>query len=95
MSSLKISPSLRWECEKGMPANEHKVYRQHVVKLLWVDRADLGCAMGDCLVKPSTCERHGKEKHQSNPAIPPWNPVIMTVRPTTLDLEAVRRAPVG
>ena len=40
-------------------------------------------------------ERHGHEKHQNNPATPPWKPGIITVLPTTLNLEAVKVAPEG
>ena len=50
MSALKSSPTLRWECrekdEKEMPASEYRVYGHLVGKLLWIDRADLRCAMG-------------------------------------------------
>ena len=50
MSALKRSPTLRRERlekdEKEMPASEQRVYRQLVGKLLWIDRADLHCAMG-------------------------------------------------
>ena len=77
MSALKSSPALRWERrqkdEKLMPASEQRVYRQHVGKLLWIDRADLRCAMVS-LVKPWTCERRGREKHQMNIVIRPWKP---------------------
>ena len=49
--ALKSSPTLRWERqeqhEKEMPASEQRVYRQLVGKLLWIDRADLRCAMGE------------------------------------------------
>ena len=99
MSSLKSSPTLKWERretdEKKMPASEPRVRRQLVGKLLWIDRVDLRCAMGESLIKPWTCERHRHEKYQVNSAIPPWNRGIMTVRPTTLNQEAVKRAPVG
>ena len=50
ISALKSSPTLRWERretdEKEMPTSEHRVYRQLVGKLLWVDRVDLRRAMG-------------------------------------------------
>ena len=50
MSELKNSPTLCWERrekdEQGMPASEHRVYRQVVGKLSWIDRGDLRCAMG-------------------------------------------------
>ena len=78
MSALKSSPTLRWERrvkdEKQVPASEQRVYRQLVGKLLWIDRADLRYAMGRGLIKPWKCARHGREKHQINPAIPPWKP---------------------
>ena len=78
MSALKSSPTLRWERretdEKEMLASEQRVYRQLVGKLLWVDRADFPCAMEKSFMKPWTCERHGREKLQINPAILPWKP---------------------
>ena len=49
MSALESSPTLRWERrekdEKEMPASERRVYRQLARKLVWIDRADLRCAM--------------------------------------------------
>ena len=49
-SALKSSPTLRWgrweEDEKAMPASDQRVYRQLLRKLLWIDRADMRCAMG-------------------------------------------------
>ena len=49
MWKAKSSPTLRWERretdEKEMPASEQRVCRQLVGKLLWIDRADLRCAM--------------------------------------------------
>ena len=49
MSALKSSPTLKWEPretdEKEMPANEQRIYRQLVWKLLWIDRVNLRCAM--------------------------------------------------
>ena len=49
----------------------------------------------ESLIKPWTCERHGHEEHQLDIAIPRGNPGIMTLRPTTLNLEAANRAHVG
>ena len=70
MSALRSSPTLRWERrekdEKEMPASEQRAYRQLVGTLPWIDRADF--------IKSWTRERHGHEKHQTNPAIPPWKP---------------------
>ena len=43
---------------------------------------------GESLIKPRTCERHGHEKHQVNPTIPPW-------KPWNHDSTAEERAPVG
>ena len=49
MSTLKSTPKLRWERRETfdeLPANEQKVYRQLVEKLLWIDRAGLRSALG-------------------------------------------------
>ena len=46
-------------------------------------------------MKPCTCERHGHEKHQINPAIPPWKPWNHDSAADDTQLEAVKRAPVG
>ena len=99
MSALKCSPTLRWDRretdEKEMPASEQRVYRQLVGKLLWVDRADLHCAMGKA---SSTLGRASDTDMRNIKSILRYlrgNPGIMTVRPTTLNLEAAGRAPVG
>ena len=73
MSALKSSPTLRWERRETV-ANEQRVYRQLVGQLLWIDRTDLALCDGESFIKPWTCEPHGREKHQINPAIPPWKP---------------------
>ena len=69
MSALKSALTLRWERretdEKEMVASEQRVYRQLV---------GLALCNGESFIKPWTCERHGREKHQINPAIPPWKP---------------------
>ena len=49
MSAHKSSPTLRWERrekDEKMSASEQRGYRQLVGQLLWIDRADLRCAMG-------------------------------------------------
>ena len=78
ISALKSTPTLRWARsevdEKEMPASVQRTNRQLIGKLLWIDRADLRCAMGKSLIKPRTCERHFHEEHQVHPAISPWKP---------------------
>ena len=67
MSALESTPALRWDCretdEVGLPANEQKVYRHLVGKLLRIG--------GKGFIEYWSRERHGREKHQVNPAIPP------------------------
>ena len=99
MSALKSSPTLKWERretdEKEMPASEQRVYRQRVGKLLWIDRVDLLCAMekaSSSLGRPSDT---GMRNIKSILRYLRGNPGNMTVRSTTLNLEAVKRAPVG
>ena len=94
MSALKSS--LRWERrerdEKEMPASERRVYRQLVGKLLWIDRADLRCAME----KASSSLGRARDTDMRNiKSILQYLRGVMTVRPTTLNLEVVKRAPVG
>ena len=98
MSALKSSPTLRWERrqrdEKEMPASEQRVYRQPAGKLLWIDRTDLRCAMGKA---SSRLERASDTDMRNIKSILRYlrgTPGIKTVRPTTLNLEAVKRAPV-
>ena len=49
MTVIKSSTGLRWEHrendEEELPQSEHRVHRQLVGKLLWIDRTDLHCAM--------------------------------------------------
>ena len=94
MSALK-SP-LRWERreknEKEMPESERRVYRQLVGKLLWIDRADLRCAME----KASSSFRRASDTDMINiKSILQYLRGIMTVRPTTLNPEAVRESSCG
>ena len=67
MSALESTLALRWDCretdEVGPPANEQKVYRHLVGKLLRIG--------GKGFIKFWSGERHGREKHQVNPVIPP------------------------
>ena len=72
MSALKSSPTLRWERRERDEKECLQARKELVGKLLWIDRADLRCAIEKSLIKLWTCERHGHEKHQINPAIPPW-----------------------
>ena len=71
-----------------------KVYRQHVGKLLWVDRVDRRCAVG----KASSILGRASDTDMMNIKSMlrdlRGNPGIMT-RPTTLNLDAARRALVG
>ena len=70
MSALESTPSLRWDCretdEVGLPANEQKVYRHLVGKLLRIG--------GKGFIEYWSRKRHGHEKHHVNPSIPPWKP---------------------
>ena len=98
-SALKSSPTLRWERrekdEKEMPASEQGVYRQLVGNLLWIDRADLRCAVEKALTSPARASNSDVRHIKSILRYLRGNPGIMTLRPTTLNLEAVKRALVG
>ena len=98
MPSLKSSPTLRWERrekdEKEMLASEPKVYRQLLGKLLWIDRAGLSCAMGKTSSRLGRASNTDMRNIMSILRYFRGNPGIVTVRPTTLNLEAVKRAPV-
>ena len=78
MSALKSSPTLEWERretdEKEMLASEQRVYPQIVGKLFWIDRTDMRCGMRQASSSLGRASGHGHEKHQVNPAIPPWKP---------------------
>ena len=99
MSALKSSPTLRWErrkkSEKEMPASEQRVYRQLVGNLLWIDRADLRCAMEKTSSSLGRASDTDMRNVKSIMRYDRENTGVMTVRPTTLNLEAVKRAPVG
>ena len=99
MSALKSSPTLRWERrvsdEKEMPASEQRVYRQLVGKLFWIDRTALRCAMGQASSSLGRASDTDKRHIKSILRYLRGNHGIMTVRPTTLNLEAVKRPPVG
>ena len=94
MSALKSSPTLRWERrvsdENEMPASEQRVYRQLVGKLFCIDRT-AGEASSSLGRASDTDKRHIKSILRYLRG----NHGIMTVQPTTLNLEAVQRAPVG
>ena len=94
MTALKISPSLRGERreteEQEMPASEQRVYRQLDGKMLSIDRVDLRCAMGKA---PSSLGRASDTDTRNIKSISRYlrgNRGIMTVRPTTLNLEAAK-----
>ena len=74
-----------------MLASEQRTYRQLVGKLIWMGSADLRCAMEECLITPWTHVRVACTSKRDLRG----NPGIMTVQPTTLNLEAVKRAPEG
>ena len=78
-----------------MPASEERVYRQLVGKLFWIDRVDRRCAMG----KASSSLGSANDTDMMNIKLMlrdvRGNPGMMTVWPTTLNLEAARRALVG
>ena len=96
MSALKSTPTLRWERqekdEKEVPASEQRVHRQFVGKLLWIDRANLRCAMGKASSSLGRAIDTDMRNVKSTLRNLRGNPGIMTVRPTTLNLEAVKRA---
>ena len=75
-----------------MLESERRVYRQLVGKLLWIDRADLRCVMEKA--SPSL-GRASDTDTRNIKSILQYLRGIMTVRPTTLNPEAVKRAPVG
>ena len=92
MSALKSTPTLRWERretdEKEMLGSEQRVFRQLVGQLLWMNRADLRCATGQA---SSSLGRASDIDMRNITSILRYlgeNPGIMTVRPTTLNLEA-------
>ena len=99
MSALNSSPTLRWErCEtdeKAMLASKQRVYRQLVGQLLWIDRADLRCAMGKASSSLGRASDPGMRNIKLILRYLSGNPGIMTVRPTLFNLEAVKRALVG
>ena len=99
MSEFKSSPTLRSERrekdEKEMPASERRVHRQLVGRLLWIDRAELPCAVGKA---SSSLGRASDTDMRNITSILRYlrgNLGIMRVRPTTLNVEAGKRAPVG
>ena len=97
-TALKSSQTPRWERreigEQELPASEQRVYRHLVGKWLWSDRVDLHCAIG----KVSSSLGRASDTYMRNvKSVLRYlrgNPGIMAVRPTTLNLEAVKRAPV-
>ena len=100
MPSLKSSPTLRWERrekdEKEMLASEQKVSRQLLGKLLWIDRAGLSCARGKTSLSLGRASNTDMTNIKSILRYFRGNPGIVTVRPTTLNLEDVKkRNPVG
>ena len=78
MSALQSSPTLRWERrekdEKEKLASEQRVYRQLVGKLLWIDRADLRCAMGKASSSLGRASDTNMRNIKISAAIPPWTP---------------------
>ena len=98
-TALKSSQTLRWERreidEQELPASEQRVYRQLVGKWLWIDRVDLHCAMGKALSSLGLASDTDMRNVKSVLRNLRGNPGIMTVRPTKLNLEAVKRAPMG
>ena len=99
MPSLKSSQTLRWERrekdEKEMLASEQKVSRQLRGKLLWIDRAGLSYATVKTSLSLGRVSNTDMRNIKSILRYFRKNPGIVTVRPTTLNLEAVKRAPVG
>ena len=100
VSALEKSLALRWERreknENDMPPNEHRVHRQLVGTLSWIDRAaDLRCAMGKTSSSIGRASDTNMRNIQSILRNLRGNPGIATVRPITLTLEAVKRTHVG
>ena len=99
MSALKSTPTLRWERrekdEKEMLASEESVYRQLLGKLLWIDRAELRCAMGKASSSLGRASDADVRNIQSILRYFRGNAGIMTVGSTTLDLELAKRVPEG
>ena len=97
MSALKNTPTLQWQRrgtdEEEMPGSEQRFYRQLVGKLVKIDQADLHCAMETA---SSSLGRASDTDMRNIKRILRYlsgNPGIITVRQTTLNLEAVKRAP--
>ena len=78
-----------------MLASEHRVYRQLVGQVSWIHRADLRCAMGKASSSLGRATDTDMRNIRSTFGYFRGNPGIVTVRPTTLNLEAVKRALVG
>ena len=78
-----------------MLVSEQRVYRQLFGKLLWVDRADLRCAMGKASSRLGRASDTDMSNIKSIPRYLRGIPGIKAVPPTTLNLEAVKRAFVG
>ena len=81
--------------EKETLASEQGAHRQLVGKLLWIDRADLPCAVGKASSSLGRASDTDMRNITSMLRYLRGKPGIMTVRPTTLNVEAVKRAPVG
>ena len=64
-------------------------------KLLWIDTADLRCSMGKASSSLGRASDTDMKNIKSVLRYLHGNPGIMTVRPTTLNLEAMQTAPVG
>ena len=98
-TALQSSQILRWERretgKQELPASEQRVYRELVGKLLLIDRVDLHCAMGKASSSLGRASDTDMRNVKSVLRYLLGNPGIMTVRPTTLNLEAVKRAPMG
>ena len=85
----------RRQIEKEMPTSEQRVHQQLVGKQSWVDRADLRCAMGKASSSLGRATDTDMRNIKSILRYLRGTPGIMIVRPTTLNLEDVNRAPVG
>ena len=93
MYALKSSKTLRWErretYEQEPPPSEQRVYRQLVGELFWVDRVDLRCAMEKASSSLGRASDTDMKNVKSLLRYLRGHPGTMTVRPTTLNLEAV------
>ena len=93
--ALKSSPTLRWERrathEQELPASEQGVHRQLVGHLLWIDRADLRCAMERATCNLGRASDTDLRDIKSILRDLLGNLGTMTAQPLSFNLEAAKR----